>query len=148
MNATKWMTVMLCVVTAGVFLVPSAAPAEEPKKGFIPDKALCEQMLRHGMEAYQRGKYLDAKAYFRKAVQADPSSPSAWKYYDLASVFALAERVEQDTGLITPGVSTRQEQAGGGVTPSAPAAPAPPAQPAPEPSKKKEGFKIVDDEGC
>jgi len=138
--------VMLCVMSAGLFLSPAAGLAEEPKKGLTPDKALCEQMLRHGIESYQRGKYLDAKAYFRKAIQADPSSPAAWKYYDLASVFALAERVEQDTRLISPGASTRQEQAVG--APAAPAPAPPPAQPAPEPPKKKEGFKIVDDEGC
>lgn len=60
-------------------LFPPVAPAEESsRKG--TDKDYCATMIRHGQEAYQRGKYLDAKEYFRKALQADPSSAAAWAY--------------------------------------------------------------------
>ena len=124
--------------------------AEEPKT-FIPDKALCAKMLRFGKEAYMRGKYLDAKAYFRKAVQADPNSPVAWRYYDLAAVFALAEKVEQNADLIAPGASQRQEAPplGSAAPPSGAAASTPsPASPPKKPPAKKFEFKIVDDEGC
>ena len=139
MNPIRLMALLFCAVFAvGLFTV-SIVPAEEPKL-FIPDKALCAKMLRHGKEAYMRGKYLDAKAYFRKAVQADPASDAAWRYYDQAAIFALAERVEQDAGLVMPGASVRGETAGG-------ASPPPPAAPV-APPKKTEGFKIVDDEGC
>ena len=137
MNPKRVIMFLICGLAAAGLLFASPAPGEEPKL-FIPDKALCAKMLQHGKEAYMRGKYLDAKAYFRKAVQADPASDVAWKYYDQAAIFALAERVEQDAGLILPGTSTRGETAGG---------PTPPP-PAPAAPKKSGGFKIVDDEGC
>jgi hypothetical protein len=121
------------------FTLSSTAFGEDPK-GPAADKALCEKMIRFGKEAYLRGKYLDAKEYFRKAVQADPASQEAWQYYDLASVFALAEKVEQNADLITPGQSTR-EMSGAGTTGPPPPAPA-------QAPVKKPAFKIVDDEGC
>ena len=118
-------------------LFPPAVPAEEsPQEG--PDKAFCAKMIRHGQEAYQRGKYLDAKEYFRKAVQADPSSVSAWAHYDQAVIFALAEKVEKDVNLVMPDTSTRSGQ---------PAA-APTTRTPPPKSKKKPAFVIVEDEGC
>lgn len=85
-----------------------------------------------------RGKYLDAKEYFRKAVQADPASPVAWRYYDLTTIFALAEKVEKDASLVAPDVSGRGEE-------GSPPAPPPASEAAPAPEKE---FKIVDDEGC
>ena len=122
------------------FILPQEVTGEEPKL-FIPDKALCAKMLRFGKQAYQRGKYLDAKEYFRKAVQADPGSQVAWRYYDLAAIFALAEKVEKNADLVAPGASVRGE--------GSPQATPPPSPPSPKaaPSPKQE-FKIVDDEGC
>ena len=129
------------VLLALFLLLPSIVPAEEsPRKG--TDKAFCAKMIRHGQEAYQRGKYLDAKEYFRKALQADPSSVSAWTYYDQAVIFALAEKVEKNANLIMPDTSSRSEQPG-----MAPTAKAPPPPPKPK-AKKKPGFVIVEDEGC
>lgn len=134
---------MLWMLVSGILLAAllvSLQPllAEEPKVPAVcVDKALCAEMIRFGKEAYQRGKYLDAKEYFRKAVQADPASAKAWAMYDMAAVFALAEKVEQNTDLIMPGVSTRTEAGSAAKAP-------PPAAPA----KKKPTFKIVDDEGC
>ena len=131
---------ILSVFFGTILALNSGAFAEEPKL-FIPDKALCAKMLRFGKESYQRGKYLDAKEYFRKAVQADPTSKVAWHYYDIATVFALAEKVEKNAGLLAPGVSSREES---GAPSSSP--PPPTAKPAEE--KEKVEFKIVDDEGC
>jgi len=125
------------------FLSWGAGWADEPK-GPTPDKALCAKMLRFGEEAYSRGKYLDAKEFFRKAVQADPTSQKAWGYYDLAVIFALAEKAEQKAELIAPGASARQEGAPSGTAQTE--APTPPP-PAPKPSKDT-GFKIGKDEGC
>jgi len=105
-----------------------------------PDKELCAKMIRFGKQSYQRGKYLDAKEYFRKAVQADPSSIAAWRHYDLAVIYALAEKVNKNTGLIAPDVSPQ-----GPAT--AAAAPPPPAPKKPAPAKKPK-FVIVEDEGC
>jgi hypothetical protein len=130
---------LLTLLLAAFIYLPQMVVGEE-RKLFIPDKALCAKMLRFGKQAYMRGKYLDAKEYFRKAVQADPASPVAWRYYDLAAVFALAEKVEQDTGLIAPGVSTRGEPAPG--IPSA-------APPAPKVAPGKKGVvQMEEEEGC
>jgi hypothetical protein len=126
------------LLTAFIYL-PQRVVGEEPRL-FIPDKALCAKMLRFGKQAYMRGRYLNAKAYFRRAVQADPASVVAWRYYDLAAVFALAEKVEQDVSLIAPGVSTRGEPAPG--TPSA-APPAPKIAPS-----EKGGVTMEEEEGC
>ena len=114
--------------------------AEEPSPKAV-DKSICSEMIRHGQEAYQRGKYLDAKEYFRKAVQADPTSTAAWTYYDQAVIFALAEKVEKNANLVMPDTSTRSERQA-----AAPATAAPPPPP-PKP-KKKPGFVIIEDEGC
>lgn len=124
---------------AAMTLFVEVASAEEPKP-LIPDKALCEKMLSFGKQAYSRGRYLDAKRYFRNAVRADPGSAVAWRYYDQAVIFALAEKVEKDANLILPGASTRGEQ----QTPSD----APPVSPTPAPAEKAHKFKIMDDEGC
>ncbi len=119
-------------------LLPPAVSAEESSpKG--PDKALCAKMIQHGQGAYQQGKYLDAKEYFRKAVQADPSSVSAWAYYDQAVIFALAEKVEKNANLAMPGASARSGGQAGAPTAKTP----PPPKP-----KKKPAFVIVEDEGC
>ena len=86
------MSIFLVALLLGAFFsFPQRAAAEE-RKQFVPDKVQCAKMIRFGKQAYMRGKYLDAKEYFRKAVQADPQSALAWQYYDLASVFALAEK--------------------------------------------------------
>lgn len=108
----------------------------------IPDEALCAEKLRFGKEAYLRGRYLDAKEHFRKAVQADPTSLVAWRYYDQATIFALAEKVEKDANLTLPDVSTR-----GG---SDECSPRPTTKPSPKskPSEKKMELKMFDDEGC
>ena len=130
------------LILAMLLLAPERGPAEEQNL-FVPDKALCGKMLRFGLEAYQRGRYLDAKQYFRKAVQADPSSSDAWIYYDQAVISALAEKVEKDANLILPDVSPRQDQHTG-----FPLHKAPPPPPKPAPAQDELEFKIVDDEGC
>jgi len=120
----------------------SKEPIAQEKKIFIPNKALCAKMLRFGKQAYMRGRNLDAKEYFRKAVQADPSSVTAWRYYDLATIFALAEKVEKNANLIAPDVSKRPFQTMESVPQAPSVAPTQPQQ------KGDTGFKIVDDEGC
>jgi len=125
-----------------IFYASTDTAAQEPSN-CPPDKELCAKMLRFGKEAYLRGKYLDAKEYFRKAVQADSTSLTAWRYYDQAVIFGLAEKVEKDANLVLPDVSTRQG-AGLGLPPTAL-----PALPESESGKKEEWeFKIIDDEGC
>lgn len=126
---------------AAVIFFSQNATSEEPAIS-TPDKALCAKMLRFGKQAYQRGKYLDAKEYFRKAVQADSHSATAWRYYDMSTIFALAEKVEKNRGLVVPDVSVR------GETGAPQAAPPPaPATPKAAPAKPKIPEE-EEDEGC
>ncbi|HDZ23168.1 MAG TPA: hypothetical protein ENH70_01365 [Desulfobacteraceae bacterium] len=134
------LTVCWIFFLAMIIIAPGQAVAQE-QTNFVPNKALCAKMLRFGKESYSRGKYLDAKEYFRKAVQADPGSLVAWRYYDQAVIFALAEKVEKSAGLLTPDVSARQEPQESTVQP-----PPPPAQAKPQGQDSE--FKIIEDEGC
>jgi tetratricopeptide (TPR) repeat protein len=133
----------LACVTLAAFLLATApffpmgsAEAADPKPSVDKEKAA--EMVRFGIQSYQRSKYLDAKEYFRKAIQADPGSAVAWRYYDLAVIYALAEKVNKNMGLIAPDVSPQ------GPADEA-AAPPPPEKPAPA---KKPKFIIMEDEGC
>ncbi len=141
MRCRPYLVTLLGILFSVLLAYPTLTPAEEPKL-FIPDKAFCAKMIRFGKQAYDRGKYLDAKNYFRKAIQADPTSSAAWRFYDQAVIFALAENVEKDARLILPGTSEREEK-GAGAAPSAP-----PIPPKPAAEGTKTEFKIVDDEGC
>ena len=139
------------VLCCALFII-TAALSSLPPNGFagdqpsvIPDKDLCAKMLRFGQQSYERGRYLDAKEYFRKAVQADPTSMKAWTYYDMTVIFGLAEKVEKNASLVLPDVSTRPEFSAGGLPPAIPTVPK-----AEKKVEKDDGiqFKIVDDEGC
>jgi tetratricopeptide (TPR) repeat protein len=142
MKAKLLPLVLTALLLFGFSAFTRAASAEEPKP-LIPDKALCAKMLQFGKQAYERGKYLDAKEYFRKAVQADPTSQVAWRYYDMAVIFALAEKTEQNASLLLPGTSSRQGVSSGGAS----EAPPPPAKETPK-KQESSGFKIMEDEGC
>jgi len=154
--------IFMALILAAAFIAPQAVSAQEAGQTSA-DKALCKKMTRFGKQAYERGKYLDAKEYFRKAVQADPGSVLAWRYYDLSVVFALAEKVEQNlgktTGMLAPGVSVRKgapSGAPGGHIGAPPPSGSgghigspPPSEPKGHsgPPPKTE-FKIEEDEGC
>lgn len=142
MNSKRSFLLAVVFLLAIFFSAPTYSAAQESST-CPPDQALCARMLRFGKESYARGKYLDAKEYFRKAVKADPTSLIAWRYYDQAVIFGLAEKVEKNAKLVFPDVSTRQE-----AKSSASTAP-PPASPKPaEGQQKPSGFKILEDEGC
>lgn len=143
-----------CVMVAMFVLSPllflSGMALAGDARGPAPDKALCAEMIRFGVQSYQRSRYLDAKEYFRKAIQADPSSAAAWRHYDLAVIYALAEKVNKDNRLIAPDTSPQDQAAppATGTSAAPPPAPAPAQeQQAPAPSQKPK-FKIADDEGC
>ncbi len=108
-------------------------------------KQLCQKMLRLGQQCYWRGRYLDAKQFFKKAIEADPTNEKAWRFYDLATIFALAEKVEKNQGLIAPDVSVRKEFGPSGEGGSLPKVEVPKESPKPE---QNQGFVIEDDEGC
>jgi len=138
-SISRQLTVFLSFAAALCFLSPYVLAEQQTL--FVSDKALCAKMLRFGQQSYERGKYLDAKEYFRKAIQADPDSAAAWRYYDRATLFALAGKVEKNPGLIAPDVSPRTEKGHDTVAPP----PSPPSQTGPA---KKKTFVIEEDEGC
>lgn len=130
---------LMAYLLSAFILFPQDLIAEEGKPS-TPDKALCAKMIGLGKQSYQMGKYLDAKEYFRQAVKADPSSTEAWKHYDLAVIYALAEKVNKNSGVIAPEASAQNEgQSAAASVPPPPQAPAP---------AKKPKFVIVEDEGC
>jgi len=132
---------LFCCAAAFLTGIASAGDRDE-----CLDQDQCAKMLRFGKEAYTRGRYLDAKEFFRRAIAADPGSTEAWLFYDQAVIFALAERVEQEASLLLPGVSERPAEAA--APPGGPAV-APPAPKLQLPSAPEPGqFRIVDDEGC
>lgn len=142
MKAKLLAITVLAFFLAVTFCFVQDGPAQEPKPNQCIDKEECARMLRFGRQSYMRGKYLDAKQYFRKAVQADPTSATAWEAYDLVVIFALAEKVEKKRELIEPGVSEREELGAGKPAP-------PPPKPAAEKEEEEEpGFVIIQDEGC
>ena len=136
-NKISGLILVLFLLVSVALSAPKIARAESPK-AIVPDEARCGEMIRFGKQAYDRGKFLDAKSYFRQAVQADSASDVAWHYYDLSVVSALAEKVNKDSDLLAPDVSER-----GQVQPSSGAASPPP----PKPVKKKR-IPVEEDEGC
>lgn len=143
MTAKKLLPILGLVLALAVGLA-LAAGADVEKPAACVNKKLCAEKLRFGVEAYNRGRYIEAKAYFRQAVQADPNNIRAWSYYDLSIMYDLAEQVKR-TGRVT--VSSAPNPAStpdlGRVQTQAPA-PAPPAPPAPTTG----GGIVIDDEGC
>jgi len=175
-HGTVSVALVISLLCSPLFL-PLNAPAADAR-GPATDTARCEEMIRFGNQAYDRARYLDAKEYFRKAVQADPSSKAAWRHYDLSVIYALAEKVNKNTGLIAPDSSPKAAAVAPATPPtvqtppsaSAPAA-APPAAEAPAPAASetapppaiapaspslppepaggtKPKFKKEEDEGC
>lgn len=72
---------------------------KEMKSG-KPDYDSRDTMILKGKESYRRGKYLKSKWYFRQAIMKDPAAVHIWEYYDQATIFAFAERIEKDRTLL------------------------------------------------
>ena len=53
--------------------------------------------------SFSAGAHLDAKQFFRQAIEADRTNSKAWLYYDRTVIFALAEKVEEGSSLLAPG---------------------------------------------
>ncbi len=136
---------LLAIVMMAAISVPSGLIAQ--KSGYDPDKELCAKMIAAGKEYYVRGKYLDAKNFFRKAIEADPRSQKAWRYYDQTMVFALAEKVEKNNDLLIPDTSIRSDV--GLVLPKRPAITTPPIEAVqPQPMMGDYGDEPEEEEGC
>lgn len=61
-------------------------------------RQLCARLIRFGHVAFERGRYLEAKRFFQKAIVVDPSSGPAWRKYNMALIAALAEKAEMTPG--------------------------------------------------
>ena len=113
-------------------------------------------MLRKGQESFSRSKFNEAKDFFRKALQADPTSQKAWSYYDLSLFYTVGEQYKNHGKIIlssAPQLEAAQEPAPG-KTPAADdltltgkmlkgkaAPPAKKEKPYPAPEVKKPGAK-------
>ena len=84
------------------------------------DNALCARLIRQGKVYLERGRHLEAKKLFAKAVMVDPTSQVAWRNYDIAVIYLMAEKVEAAPGLVgVPGAPSTPGD--GGAAPAAPA---------------------------
>ncbi|MCD4718557.1 MAG: hypothetical protein K8S13_01670 [Desulfobacula sp.] len=137
-------------------LVVTAFSQEGYKLPCPPDKKFCALMIRLGNEAYERGKYLEARKYYRMAIASDPSSARGWALYDRSFLAHMAYQVER-TGKFIPFVPTDDiKKMFMAVPPGAPvdsepvkipSAPQPPTD-TPAGEEQLEGVIIGDDEGC
>lgn len=141
---SKRLVMVFGLVAALALGLALAVPAEVTKPEICLDKKMCAEQLRYGKQAFERGDYSTAKAYFKQAVVADPLSATAWAFYDLSIMYDVAMQVQKAgqvkvSGAPVPGVAPQTTPS----TASSSAAPPPPApQSAPKPAI------IIDDEGC
>jgi len=140
----KWTWVILIALALG--LVTAGLAAADQFVVCHPNvskrKALCALMIRYGKDSLVRLQFDQARQYFQKAVQADPSSRMAWAWYNRALVLSLSWNFKKTGRLFKPGTAPKFTPAPAvGPKPAAPAttkpAPAAPTVPPPPP-----------DEGC
>ena len=111
---------------------------------------MCALYLRYGKDALARLKFDDARAHFKRAIQADPGSRVAWAYYNQALVLSLAWRFKVKGYMFGPETPVRTLTPSGKKPPPKPAA-KPAKKPAAKPAKKPAGPAIPPpppDEGC
>ena len=107
LTSFSFLIFLLGLILSPTFEVNAAAPGSETggiqqAEPTDQDREYCASMIRFGKEAFQRGRYLDAKQFFRQAIEADRTNSKAWLYYDRTVIFALAEKVEQGSSLWLP----------------------------------------------
>lgn len=114
--------VAIIIVLAGLFSVAMyitknnqmasvAAVASSQVDQEEPNRALCDQLIRFGLVAFDRGQFAEAMHFFQKAITVDPGYAAAWKKYNMALLAQVSARVQTDPGFI-PDFST---DAGGAV---------------------------------
>jgi hypothetical protein len=94
-------------------------------------------MMRKGKEAFARGRYNEAKDFFRKAIQADPAEQAAWSYYDLAQMYAVAEQYKNHGRVIHSTAPEPPPETVQSPQPAPPGPPAPRSAPAVKPAREK-----------
>lgn len=138
---------MAFLFLGGLGVERTYAQSAQSGQAYTVDPELCALMLRKGKEAFSRARYGEARDFFRKAVQADPTSQKAWSNYDLAQLYAVAEQFKNH-GRIIASTAPPPEQAAE-MTPAqaAPVAPIPaPTAPGvkqkPAPAKKEKSAPV------
>lgn len=139
---------------AAVLTLPTAVPAQDdanPCPQCTPDEERCAELIKFGKQALWRGKYQQAKQFFRKAIHADPTSEPAWQAYDLSTIHALGDKVESNLGLIRLDESAKEE-AEARLKGEEPPEPGPQEQEEKKDEEEEEDagsdFEIIQDEGC
>ena len=109
------LTLTVLVLLGGGLAADQSKPANGPDESVVTmameygltrsqiasfDASLCGRLVRFGKVSMDRGRFLEAKRFFWKALLVDPTSILAWQCYDQAVVFALANRVERSPGLV------------------------------------------------
>jgi len=101
MTARKFFILGLAIfLLSGWGLEWAKAQTSRAGQAFQADPELCALMLRKGKESFSRTKYNEAKDFFRKAVQADPTSQKAWSYYDLSLFYTVGEQYKNHGKII------------------------------------------------
>lgn len=62
-----------------------------------------------GNEAYARGHYLDARKYYKEAIQAGQGSQKVWMQYDRALLMNTMQQLKSDPSVLDPARSNRNE---------------------------------------
>lgn len=99
--------VAIIIVLAGLFSVamyitknnqmPSmAAVAASRVDQQEPNRALCDQLIRFGQVAFDRGQFAEAKHFFQKAITVDPRHPAAWRRYNMALLAQISAKVQNN----------------------------------------------------
>ena len=79
------------ILAFGLFLIgiPASVMGQE---GGVVGKEFSSRMVRAGKEFFDRGKFLDARTFFKKAIKADVNNENAWRWYNITLSYALAEQ--------------------------------------------------------
>jgi hypothetical protein len=115
MTGKKILIVGLAIFLFGGFgLERASAQTSGSGQALQVDPERCALMLRKGQEFFSRAKFNEAKDFFRKAVQADPTSQKAWSYYDLSLFYTVGEQYKNHGRIVlssAPQTETAQELA-------------------------------------
>jgi Tfp pilus assembly protein PilF len=104
-------TVAIIVVLAGLFsavvyitknnqMASMAVVAASEVDQEEPNRALCDQLIRFGQVAFDRGQFAEAKHFFQKAITVDPRYPAAWRRYNMALLAQISAKVQTDTDFL------------------------------------------------
>lgn len=75
------------------------------------NRPLCDQLLRFGQVAMDRGQIAKAKHFFQEAITVDPTHAEAWKKYNLAFLALITAKVETDESYL-PNFSVKAKSSG------------------------------------